>query len=174
LVHVSLKDTGNQAVKDYAALRGEVHAGGLKVTGTGNVPINHAFNTTLESDLQRAETVSLPVALVVLLVIFGSLVAAGLPLGVGGLTILAGLAGTFLLTRVTDVSQYALNIVTLIGLGVAIDYSLFVVTRFRDELAAGSSREDALGKTVATAGRAITFSGLTVAVGLSAMLFYRG
>jgi putative drug exporter of the RND superfamily len=174
LVQVNLKHTGDRAVSDYTALRGRVRASGLTVTGTGAVPINHAFNTTLETDLQRAEAVSLPVALVLLLVIFGSVVAAGLPLGVGGLTIVAGLAGTFLLTRVTDVSQYALNIVTLIGLGVAIDYSLFIVSRFRDELTAGSSREDALAKTVATAGRAITFSGLTVAIGLSALLFYQG
>jgi RND superfamily putative drug exporter len=108
------------------------------------------------------------------LLIFGGVIAAGLPLGVGVLAILAGIAGTFLLTRVTDVSQYALNVVTLIGLGVAIDYSLIVVNRFRDELAGGSSREEAISKTMATAGRAITFSGLTVAIGLSAMLFYQG
>ena len=174
LVQVDLKSTGNQAVADYASLRHEVHATGLTVTGTGNVPINNAFNTTLESDLRRAEQVSLPLALLLLLVIFGSVVAAGLPLGVGVLTIVAGLAGTFLLTRVTDVSQYALNVVTLIGLGVSIDYSLFVVNRYRDELQAGSTRADAMAKTMATAGRAITFSGLTVAVGLSAMLFYQG
>jgi RND superfamily putative drug exporter len=174
LVSVDVKATGNRATDDYAALRREVRPTGLTVTGTGQVPINHAFNTTLESDLQRAERVSLPVALVLLLLIFGSVVAAGLPLGVGVLTILAGLAGTFLLSRWTDVSQYALNVVTLIGLGVAIDYSLFVVNRFRDELAAGSSREEALATTMATAGRAITFSGVTVAIGLSAMLFYQG
>ena len=174
LVRVNIKATGNQAVTDYAELRSQVHASGLTVTGTGQVPINHAFNTTLESDLQRAETVSLPVALILLLIIFGSAVAAGLPLGVGVLTIVAGLAGTFLLSRVTDVSQYALNVVTLIGLGIAIDYSLFIVNRYRDELAAGASREDAMAKTMATAGRAITFSGLTVAIGLSAMLFYQG
>lgn len=174
LVRVNIKATGNQAVTDYAELRNEVRASNLTVTGTGQVPINHAFNTTLESDLQRAETVSLPVALILLLLIFGSAVAAGLPLGVGVLTIVAGLAGTFLLSRVTDVSQYALNVVTLIGLGIAIDYSLFIVNRYRDELAAGASREDAMAKTMATAGRAITFSGLTVAIGLSAMLFYQG
>jgi putative drug exporter of the RND superfamily len=174
LVRVNIKATGNQAVTDYAELRSEVRASSLTVTGTGQVPINHAFNTTLESDLQRAETVSLPVALILLLLIFGSAVAAGLPLGVGVLTIVAGLAGTFFLSRVTDVSQYALNVVTLIGLGIAIDYSLFIVNRYRDELAAGASREDAMAKTMATAGRAITFSGLTVAIGLSAMLFYQG
>ncbi|MDQ6771999.1 MAG: MMPL family transporter [Candidatus Dormibacteraeota bacterium] len=175
LVSVDMKSTDVQATKDYAALRAKVHGGAdLTITGTGQVPINHAFSTTLESDLQRAETLSLPVALVLLLLIFGSVVAAGLPLGVGVLTILAGLAGTFLLSRVTDVSQYALNIVTLIGLAVAIDYSLFVVSRYRDELVVARSREEALAKTMATAGRAITFSGLTVAIGLSALLFYRG
>jgi RND superfamily putative drug exporter len=174
LVRVDLNETGNQAAADYAALRSEVHPHGVTVTGTGQVPINRAFNTTLETDLARAETVSLPLALILLLLIFGSVVAAGLPLGVGVLAIVAGIAGTFLLTRVTDVSQYALNVVTLIGLGVAIDYSLFVVNRFRDELAGGSSREEAISKTMATAGRAITFSGLTVAIGLSAMLFYQG
>ena len=174
LVRVDINSSGNRAVADYAALRSQVHSPSLSITGTGQVPINHAFNTTLESDLQRAETVSLPVALLLLLLIFGSVVAAGLPLGVGVLTIVAGLAGTFLLSRVTDVSQYALNVVTLIGLGIAIDYSLFVVNRYRSELAAGAGREDALAKTMATAGRAITFSGVTVAVGLSAMLFYQG
>ena len=174
LVHVDIKSTGIQAGLDYNALRSRIHPTGLTVTGTGTVPINRAFNTTLESDLQRAEMVTLPVALILLLLVFGSVVAATLPLGVGVLTILAGLAGTFLLTRVTDVSQYALNVVTLIGLGIAIDYSLFIVNRFRTELTAGASREDAMAKTMATAGRAITFSGITVAIGLSAMLFYQG
>src|SRR5439155_40643 len=81
---------------------------------------------------------------------------------------------TLFLARFTDVSQYAINVVTLIGLGVAIDYSLFVVNRFRDELADGASREDAIATSLSTAGRAITFSGITVAVGLSAMLFFQG
>ncbi|HYT12510.1 MAG TPA: MMPL family transporter [Candidatus Nitrosopolaris sp.] len=174
LVSVDLKSSGTQAHKDYDALRKLVHSDTLTVTGTGFVAINEAFNKTLESDLQRAETVTLPVTLVLLVIIFASLVAAGLPLGVGILTIVGGLAGTFFLNRFTDVSQYALNIVTLIGLGVSIDYSLFVVNRFRDELARGASREDALATTMATAGRAITFSGVTVAVGLSAMLFFQG
>jgi putative drug exporter of the RND superfamily len=174
LVSVELKSTGTQSWKDYNDLRGRVSSPVLTVTGTGFVPINQAFNTTLETDLQRAETVTLPVTLLLLVLIFASVVAAGMPLGVGILTILGGLAGTFFLNRFTDVSQYALNIVTLIGLGVSIDYSLFVVNRFRDELAAGASREDAIATTVATAGRAITFSGVTVAVGLSAMLFFQG
>ena len=174
LVSVDLKSTGMQARKDYDALRAQVHSDTLTVMGTGFVAINEAFNKTLEADLQRAEFVTLPLTLLLLVIIFASLVAAGLPLGVGVLTIIGGLAGTFFLSRFTDVSQYALNIVTLIGLGVSIDYSLFVVNRFRDELGRGAGREDAIATTMATAGRAITFSGITVAVGLSAMLFYQG
>ena len=174
LVLVEINSTGQQAWQDYSALRGEVKSTSLTVTGTGFVPINQAFNTTLESDLQRAEYVSLPITLLLLILIFATVVAAGLPLGVGVLTIVGGLGAMFFLNRFTDVSQYATNIVTLIGLGVSIDYSLFVVNRFRDELAKGASREDALATTMATAGRAITFSGLTAAVGISAMLFYQG
>ncbi len=174
LVTVELSSTGQQSWADYSRLRGEVHSTTLSVTGTGFVPINKAFNTTLESDLQRAEFVSLPLTLILLIVIFAGIVAAGLPLGVGLLTIVGGIGGTFFLNRFTDVSQYALNIVTLIGLGVSIDYSLFIVNRFRDELGKGATRENAVATTIATAGRAITFSGLTVAVGLSAMLFFQG
>jgi RND superfamily putative drug exporter len=109
-----------------------------------------------------------------LVLIFASLIAASLPLGVGLLAIVGGVGGTLLLGRFTDVSTYAINIITLIGLAVAIDYSLFVVNRFRDELAAGATREDAIAKSMSTAGRAITFSGVTVAIGLSAMLFFQG
>jgi len=174
LVVVELKSSGHQSWADYAALKKEVRSTGLTITGTGFVPINQAFNTTLETDLQRAEFVTIPVTLILLIIIFAGIVAAGLPLGVGILTIIGGVGGTFYLNRFTDVSQYAINIVTLIGLGVSIDYSLFVVNRFRDEIAKGASREDALATTIATAGRAITFSGLTVAVGLSAMLFFQG
>ena len=174
LVNVTLHDPVNVARGYYDDLRHEVRSDVLNVQGTGAVPINKAFSTTLESDLRRAEVVSLPVTLVLLLVIFGSAVAALLPLGVGLLTIAGGLGGTLLLAHTVDVSQYALNVVTLIGLGVSVDYSLFVVNRFREELAGGASREDALAATLATAGRAITFSGLTVAIGLSALLFYQG
>jgi putative drug exporter of the RND superfamily len=174
LVHVDVKDSGVTARGYIDQLTAKVKSPTLGITVTGNIPINRAFDTTLGSDLTRAEYISLPVSLILLLLIFGAVVAASLPVAVGVLAILGGVAATLTLARFTDVSQYALNIVTLIGLGVAIDYSLFVVNRYREELAAGQSAADAMGTTMATAGRAITFSGLTVAVGLSAMLFYRG
>jgi putative drug exporter of the RND superfamily len=174
LVIVRLKDDSQKAQGYVTELIGEVHPGALKVVPTGLVPINLAFNNTLEKDLQRAEYVALPITLFLLVLIFASIVAALLPISVGVLAIVGGVGGTLFLARFTDVSQYAINVVTLIGLGVAIDYSLFIVNRFRDELAAGASREDAIATALSTAGRAITFSGVTVAVGLSAMLFFQG
>src|SRR3989442_2461692 len=107
-----------------------------------------------------------------LVIIFASVVAVLLPLGVGVLAIVGGIGGTLLLARFTDVSQYAINIITLIGLAVAIDYSLFIVNRFRDELASGASREDAIAIALSTPGRAITFSGITVSVGTSAQQLF--
>jgi RND superfamily putative drug exporter len=174
LVQVSLKDNSQTAQGYINQVVGEVHPGPLSVVATGQVPINLAFKGALENDLQRAELVALPVTLLLLVLIFASIVAALLPVGVGLLAIAGGVGGTLFLAHFTNVSQYAMNVVTLIGLAVAIDYSLFVVNRFRDELAAGASREDAIATSMSTAGRAITFSGLTVAIGLSAMLFYQG
>jgi len=146
----------------------------LRVMATGNLPINHDINQTLNADLQRAEYVSLPVALLLLLLVFGTVVGALIPIGVGVLAIAGGIGGVFALSHVTTVSPYSLNIVTLIGLGTAIDYSLFIVARFREELAHGASREDALARAMGTAGRAVVFSGVTVAIGLSGMLFFEG
>jgi uncharacterized membrane protein YdfJ with MMPL/SSD domain len=174
LVIVHFKDGSVIAQKYEPQVVAEIRPSAVKVYTTGQVPINLAFNNTLEQDLQRAEYVALPITLILLVLIFASVVAALLPISVGVLAIVGGVGGTLFLARFTDVSQYAINVVTLIGLGVAIDYSLFIVNRFRDELAAGASREDAIATAMSTAGRAITFSGITVAVGLSAMLFFQG
>ena len=174
LAVVSVKDDSVTAGKYYPDLRAEITSDVLTIGATGYLAINHDFNVILESDLQRAEFVSLPLALILLLLVFGTLLAAALPLGVGMLAVVGGVAATFALSHSTDVSQYALNIVTLIGLGVAIDYSLFIVNRFREELARGLSVDDAIARSMATAGRAITFSGITVAIGLAGMFFYQG
>src|SRR5229473_2049192 len=173
LVVVELKDTSLKAQVYIDQVTGEVNQGPLAMVVTGQVPINLAFNKTLENDLQQAEYIALPIMLLLVL-IFAAFIAALLPLSVGVLAIVGGLGGTLFLAHFTDVSQYAINIVTLIGLGVAIDYSLFIVNRYRDELAAGATREEAIAIAMSTAGRAITFSGITVAIGLSAMLFFQG
>ena len=116
------------------------------------------------------EALILPAVAVLLLLVFGSVVAAALPLAVGALAMTGATAVTLVLARCVSVSIYAPNIVSMIGLGVAIDYSLFVVSRFREEIRERPPVE-ALARTVATAGRAILFSGLTVAIGLLGMLF---
>ncbi len=173
-VDVAVKDTIDVARDYYPELRAKVTSDKLKVQATGVLAINNGFNTVLFADLQRAEVVALPLALILLLVVFGAVVAALIPLGTGLLAVMSGIAGMFLLSHITSVSVYAQNVVTLIGLGVAIDYSLFVTSRFREELKRGRGREDALAIAMSTSGRAVTFSGITVAIGLSGMLFYEG
>jgi RND superfamily putative drug exporter len=174
LASVTVTGTTTEAEGFFSELRALVRTDRFDVVATGNIPLNGDIDATLDRDLQRAEFVSLPLAFILLLLVFGSAAAALLTLGVGVLVIVAGLGATFALARSTDVSQYALNIVTLIGLGVAIDYSLFIVSRFREEIARGAAVEDAVGIALATAGRAILFSGITVAIGLAGMLFYPG
>jgi RND superfamily putative drug exporter len=154
----------------YPSLRQLVRAETLEVVSVGNVALNHDFTEVARRDLGRVEALILPAVAVLLLLVFGSVVAAALPLAVGALAMTGAMAVTLLLTRFVSVSIYAPNIVSMIGLGVAIDYSLFVVSRFREEI---REREpiEALARTVATAGRAVLFSGLTVAIGLLGMLF---
>src|SRR4029079_6391534 len=152
------------------SLRGKVKTDTLEVLPVGNIPLNHDFTEVTRSDLHRAELVILPVVVILLLLVFGSVVAAMLPLLVGALSMAGAIAGTLLMARYTSVSVYAPNIVTMIGLGVAIDYSLFIVSRFREEIR-GHPEPEALARTMATAGRAILFSGLTVAIGLLGMVF---
>src|SRR2546421_8696087 len=171
---VSLKDDYPSARQYYAQLRAEGRSDRLQVLGTGNVAIGSDFDKYLASDLQRAEVVSLVIIVPLLLIVFATVVSMLLPLGVGGLAVVGGLAGVGVLAHFTDVSTYSTNIVTLIGLGVAIDYSLFIVNRFREELSGGSPPEQALIASMRTSGRAVTFSGITVAIGLSAMLFFQG
>ena len=174
LVLLSLKGGLLTAARAYPGLRAKLHAAPLELVATGRVPFLHDLDVTLEHDLLLAEVIALPLALLVLLAVFGSLVAAALPIAVGGLSVLCGIGGVLLLSHVTDMAQYTVNITSLIGLGVAIDYSLFMVSRFRDELASGASVDEAVVHAVETAGRAVAFSGLAVMVGLSGLLFYWG
>jgi RND superfamily putative drug exporter len=127
---------------------------------------------TIETDLLRAELIAIPLTLILLLFVFRSLVAALLPLFVGVTAIFGTLLSLFVIGSVTDVSIYAVNLTTALGLGLAIDYSLFIVSRFREELAAGHSVEESVVRTVETAGKTILISALTVAVSLSALLVF--
>ncbi|MEU1567412.1 MMPL family transporter, partial [Streptomyces mirabilis] len=149
--------------------------GPVEIRVGGPVAVQHEMQTTIREDLTRAEMIALPVTLVLLVMVFGSAIAALLPLGVGIVAILGTNAVLRGLTEFTDVSVFAMNLTTALGLGLAIDYALFIVRRFREELARGaapspsspapSSREDVIGAiatTLRTAGRTVLFSSLTV------------
>lgn len=138
----------------------------------GPVAVRHEMQTIIQEDLTRAELIALPVTLVLLVMVFGSAVAALLPLGIGIVAILGTNAVLRGLTEFTDVSVFAMNLTTALGLGLAIDYALFIVRRFREELSAGADPSTAVGTTLRTAGRTVLFSALTVAVSLAAMLLF--
>jgi uncharacterized membrane protein YdfJ with MMPL/SSD domain len=146
----------------------------LQVSVGGNLAVNAAVNAQVSADLERAEMITFPLVGILLVLVFAGLVAASLPLLIGGIAILGAFAILRLLTGVTDISIFAINVVTVLGLGLAIDYSLFIVTRYREELAAtgGQDSRRALERTLATAGRTVLFSGLTVSVSLLGLLLF--
>ena len=160
---------------DFEALHDEVRtaasANGLTVTTGGGPAIGTAIGTEVEEGLIRAETFSVPLTLLIQVIVFGSLIAAGIPLLIAALAIVGSIALIFVLS--TDVFQsiFAVNIITMLGLGLGIDYSLFMVTRFREEIARRPVAE-AITVTMATVGKAILVSGITVIVGLSATQFF--
>jgi RND superfamily putative drug exporter len=146
---------------------------GYSVALTGFGPIQLDSQRLSEADLVRAETVSLPIAALVLILVFSSLVAAGMPLLVAGLAIPSSVGLIGLVAQQTEMSIYVLNIATMLGLALAIDYSLFITSRFREELARGRTVEQAVERAVGTAGKAVLFSGIAVAIGLSGLLWFK-
>jgi RND superfamily putative drug exporter len=150
---------------------------GLTVELAGGPAFYGDVQSVSEQDLQRSEIISLPLAALALLLVFGSVVAAGVPLVVGGASVLIALAGVFLIATVVPMSIFVLNLATLLGLGLGVDYSLLMTSRFREELARrpGATDDDvaeAVRITVATAGRAVFFSGLTVLLGLLGLVLF--
>jgi RND superfamily putative drug exporter len=174
LALVAVRGEYADALAAYPELRAKLHSDQLEITCTGQLAYMHDLDSTLAHDLMRAELISIPLALLVLLLVFRTVVAAVLPVGVGALAVVGGIAIVTALSRVVDVAQYTINVCSLIGLGVAIDYSLFVVSRYREELAAGYDYPEALSRTMATAGRVVTFSGVAVGTGLAGLLFFEG
>ncbi len=171
---VGLRDDFSTAAHHYPELRDAVRSDAFTIGFTGNLPFRHDLNEANARDLLRAELISLPLALFVLLVVFRSAAAAALSVGIGVLAVITGIAIITALSHVMDMAVYAVNIASLIGLGVAIDYSLFIVSRYRDELAAGATFGAALRTAMDTTGRAVVFSGIAVAIGLGSLLFFHG
>ncbi len=146
---------------------------GYTVALTGFGPIQLDAAKLSEQDLTRAETVSLPIAALVLILVFSSVIAAGMPLLVAGVAIPTSIGIMNLVAQRAEMSIYVLNIATMLGLALAIDYSLFITSRFREELARGRTVEQAVERAVATAGKAVLFSGVAVAIGLSGLLWFQ-
>jgi uncharacterized membrane protein YdfJ with MMPL/SSD domain len=163
-------------ITSYDAISGQLSAPGLTTRIGGFTPTEKAINSEVTSDIGRAEGLSMPILLILLLFIFGGLVAASLPLAVGGIAILGSFTALRLITLVTPVAIYSINITTILGLGLAIDYGLFIVGRFREELGRSGSGPDstqaALARTMATAGRTVAVSGITVSVALASLMLF--
>ena len=144
----------------------------LTVYASGTGVFAHAINTKIANDLKISEAISIPLTFILLVFVFGGLVASAMPLLVGVSAILGSLLVIYLLTLFTGVSVFALNLITGLGLGLGIDYSLLVVNRFREELHSGKSVDEAIKKTVATAGTTVFYSGLTVVITLAALMLF--
>jgi RND superfamily putative drug exporter len=162
-----LTDRAKAIIKKYA-----VDQPGFTVRAGGQAGIFRDVNTQVTTSLAVAEAVAVPLILLLLVLAFGSVVSALLPLAIGGVAILGTFAELAFLGSVTDVSVFAINLTTALGLGLGIDYALFMVSRFREQLAAGDAVPEAVARTVATAGRTVLFGAATVAAALAALLVF--
>src|SRR3954467_15502619 len=147
------------------------HRGGVESYVTGQAAIQHDLDPIFSADLRKGELIALPIAVLVLLAVFGLSVAVTMPFIFAACTVMATLGGVYVYAQFLTTATYVTNLVFLIGLGIAIDYSLLVIYRFREELTRGGEVEAALVRTMQTAGRAVVFSGATVAIGLALLLF---
>ncbi|CAM5449383.1 membrane protein [Streptomyces spiroverticillatus] len=174
LVLVRLEGDANETTHRAGELAAQLSGiqGDFTVEATGLAVINSQLETQSNQDLTRAELIGAPLTLVILLLAFGSLVAALLPVLVGVVSVVCTLAVLRLLASFTDVSLFAMNVTTALGFGLAVDYSLFLVTRYREELAQGRNVLDAVVRSMRTAGRTVLFSSLTVVISLAALLVF--
>ena len=144
----------------------------LTVYASGTGVFAHAINTKISEDLKLSESISIPLTFILLVFVFGGLVASAMPLLVGVSAILGSFLVIYLLTLVTGVSIFALNLITGLGLGLGIDYALLIVNRFREELHAGRSVDESIKRTVNTAGKTVFYSGLTIVITLAALVLF--
>ena len=167
---IKLKLAADEGVGAYQRLRAQLHSTRLVIELGGELAIYVDVREQLAKDIWNAEVVSFALLALLLVWVFGSAVAAALPLIIGGVTIVLSAATLKFFTLFTDVSVYAANVVSMLGLGLAIDYGLFIVSRYREELERGGSPRAVLFATLATAGRTVAYSGLTVASSLFCLL----
>ena len=177
-VIITLAGSSQDAKSDsWDAVKGDLAATGLSTSIGGRWAVFGDVNEQVSKDIARAESISLPIVFLLSLLIFGSFVSALMPTLVGGIAVMGAFAVVRLITGVTDVSIFSINVITLLGMGLAIDYALFVVSRFREELAnqpdtSKASVHAAVVRTMVTAGRTVLFSGLIVAASLASLLLF--
>lgn len=171
-VAIGLEGTADEVLKNYRAIAPDIPAEGIDMEVAGATPIAGSLDEGMSGDIKRAELIGLPLVAVLLLFVFGGVIAASIPLVVGVLSIAGSLGILSLLASVTQVNTFAQSVVTLLGLGLAIDYGLFMVSRFREEMAEGVPVPRAVANTTATAGQTVVFSAAMVAVALSGLLLF--
>ncbi len=175
---ITLAGDGQDAKsRNFQRLKDRLDAPGLNTNLAGQWAVFTNVNDQVSKDIARAESISLPIVFLLSLVIFGSVVSALMPTLVGGIAVLGAFAVVHGITAVTEVSVFSINVITLLGMGLAIDYALFVVSRFREELARQPDSERAsvnaaMAATMATAGRTVLFSGLIVAASLASLVLF--
>ncbi|MGN6757565.1 MAG: MMPL family transporter, partial [Thermomicrobiales bacterium] len=168
LMVVTLKGTEDDASKKVPKLHDQLPHDNADIVAyvTGAPAINHALESTIEEDLTRSERFTIPIIVILLLLVFRTVISAAIPLVLGASSVVTAMALIHLIGSHKDLSIFALSTASMIGLGLGIDFSLIVVSRFREELAAGRDTKSAVAMTLATAGRSITYSGLTVILGM--------
>jgi uncharacterized membrane protein YdfJ with MMPL/SSD domain len=165
-------ETDSQKYADTLSRQFAHDRGGVTVRAGGLAMVNTQITAQAQHDVLVMEAIAVPLSFLVLVWVFGGLLAAALPVAIGGMSILGALAVLRVITFTTDVSIFALNLSTALGLALAIDYTLLIVSRYRDEIATGAGRDDALIRTMATAGRTVLFSATTVALSMAAMILF--
>ncbi|MBX6750027.1 MAG: MMPL family transporter [Micromonosporaceae bacterium] len=164
---MEIRDRADAIIERYSGQRGS-----LTVLAGGEQGVYHEVNGAVTRSLAIAEGIAVPLTLLLLVIAFGSVVAALLPLAVGGVAILGTFAELAVLGSVTEVSIFSINLTTALGLGLGIDYALFMVNRFREQLAAGDTVPEAVARTVATAGRTVIYTAVAVMAALAALLVF--
>jgi putative drug exporter of the RND superfamily len=174
LIVANLKGGENYAQNYAKAIANEVvhDRDGVTVRAGGVAMVYDQINHQNERDLLLMESLAIPLSFLVLVWVFGGLLTAALPVALGGLAIVGSMSVLRLISFITDVSTYALNLSSALGLALAIDYTLLIISRYRDELADGGNRDEALIRTMATAGRTVLFSATTVALSMSVMVLF--
>ncbi|MFE3441475.1 MMPL family transporter [Nocardia sp. NPDC059180] len=165
-------DNDTDMVRNFRAVKDVFYIEGIDVQVAGLQAVAGTLNDTIASDSKRMEVLAIPAVAILLFFIFGGVVAAALPLIVGGLTVIGANGIVMALTNFTDVNSFVSNVVSMIGLGLAIDYGLFIVSRFREELAEGYDTPAAVRRTVMTAGRTVVFSATMIIASLGGMLLF--